>query len=59
MFLKDLCHSSDSETSLNVQIKWLVAGMGFAIAFVSAIGILFAVRRKKKAQSELSNKETI
>mgnify|MGYP000852372448 FL=1 len=59
MLLKDKDHSSDSQTSFKVRIKWLVAGIGIAIASVSAIGILFAVRRKKKAQSELSNKETI
>jgi hypothetical protein len=57
MLLKD--HSSDCEKSLKVRVSWLVAGMGIAITSISAIEVLLAVRRKKKAQNELLNKETI
>lgn len=59
MLLKDQDHSPDSEASFKVRIKWLVAGMGIAIAAVSAIEILLAVNRKKKAKNELLDKETI
>jgi len=55
MLLKDLCHSSDSDTSLKVGIKCL---MGIAIVFVTAIGILLVVRRKKQ-KNKLIKKETI